>query len=152
MELKRIDGTVIFEYEKENNSILKTVKEYIKNELSAGKSSVDLRYAILSFVDLSSANLRCADLRYADLRDANLRDANLSGAKNLLYSACYFSGHGECGRQLLAIKIKDEIKLFCGCFKGNESELREYIEKGQESYKASRLLALETVLKLIEKK
>lgn len=76
----------------------------------------------------------------------------MSSAKNLLYSACYFSGHGECGRQLLAVKIGEGIKLFCGCFKGDEKELRDYIEKGDKDLKESRLLALETVLKLIEVK
>ena len=172
IKIKTICGSVIFEYEKENNSISETVKEYIRKELSSGKSSVDLRSANLRSADLCFANLRSADLSSADLRFANLRSAdlsfanlssadlrsadlrfaNLSSAKNLLYSACYFSGHGECGRQLLAVKIGEEIKLFCGCFKGDEKELRDYIEKGDEDLKASRLLALETVLKLIEVK
>ena len=147
IKIKTICGSVIFEYEKENNSISETVKEYIRKELSSGKSSADLRFANLRSADLSFANLSSADLRSADLRFANL-----SSAKNLLYSACYFSGHGECGRQLLAVKIGEEIKLFCGCFKGDEKELRDYIEKGDEDLKASRLLALETVLKLIEVK
>ena len=157
IKIKTICGSVIFEYEKENNSISETVKEYIRKELSSGKSSADLRFANLRSADLSFANLRSADLSFAnlssaDLRSADLRFANLSSAKNLLYSACYFSGHGECGRQLLAVKIGEEIKLFCGCFKGDEKELRDYIEKGDEDLKASRLLALETVLKLIEVK
>jgi hypothetical protein len=74
----------------------------------------------------------------------------LSSARNLIYSACYFSGHGECGRQLLAVKIGEDVKLFCGCFSGTETELRDYIEKHDEELKSSRLIALETVLKLIE--
>lgn len=127
IEIKSIWGSVIFEYEKENNTFSETVKEYIKKELSYGKSSADLSYA-------------------------NLRSADLRSAKNLLYSACYFSGHGECGCQLLAVKIGEGVKLFCGCFKGDERELRDYIEKGDEDLKESRLLALETVLKLIEVK
>ena len=202
IEIKTICGSVIFEYKKENNTFSETVKEYIRKELSSGKSSAnlraadlraadlraadlraaDLRYANLSFADLSSADLRYANLSYADLISANLSSADLisanlrfadlssanlrstdlryadlsyadlSSAKNLLYSACYFSGHGECGRQLLAVKIGEGIKLFCGCFKGDEKELRDYIEKGDEDLKESRLLALKTVLKLIEVK
>jgi hypothetical protein len=170
IEIKTICGSVIFEYEKENNSISETVKEYIKKELASGKSSANLRYANLRHADLSSANLRYADLRhadlsfanlmhadlssanlrYADLSSANLSSANLSSARNLIYSACYFSGHGECGRQLLAVKIGEDVKLFCGCFSGTETELRDYIEKHDEELKSSRLIALETVLKLIE--
>jgi hypothetical protein len=150
IEIKTTCGSVIFEYEKENNSISETVKEYIKKELASGKSSADLSYANLRY-----ANLRYTDLRYTDLSSANLRytdlsSANLSSAKNLIYSACYFSGHGECGRQLLAVKIGEDVKLFCGCFNGTETELRDYIEKGDEELKSSRLIALETVLKLIE--
>ena len=207
IEIKSIWGSVIFEYEKENNTFSETVKEYIRKELSSGKnfadlSSADLSHADLSsadlhsadlssadlsranlsranlssanlsfanlssanlsfanlssadlsHADLSSANLRSANLNFADLRSANLSRADLSSAENLLYSACYFSGHGECGRQLLAVKIGEGINLFCGCFKGDEKEFRDYIEKGDEDLKESRLLALETVLKLIEVK
>jgi len=101
---------------------------------------------------LCAANLNSANLRPADLSSADLSHADLSSAENLLYSACYFSGHEECGRQLLAVKIGEGIILFCGCFKGDEKELRDYIEKGDEDLKESRLLALETVLKLIEVK
>ena len=131
----------------------------------ANLAEADLSYAYLSNADLSYANLFGADLRETDLSFANLSFTNLGETKltntsfggvnlntveNLEYATCSFAGHGECGRQLLAIKIDDEIKLFCGCFEGNEAELREYIENHEEKYKASRLIALETVLKLIE--
>ena len=66
-------GTILFEYEKEDNTIKDTVVEAVKQ-------NADLRYADLRYADLRDADLRDADLRYADLRDANLRGAYLSGA------------------------------------------------------------------------
>ena len=57
IEIKHyLTGAVLFEFEKENNTIKDTVVE---------------------------ANLRGADLQEADLRGANLQEANLWGAKNI---------------------------------------------------------------------
>ena len=66
------------------------------------------------------------------------------------FSQISFSGHGECGRSLIAIKENELVKLFCGCFSGTKEELIAYIEKGEEKYKKSRTLALDTVLMLLE--
>ena len=94
----RILGTVLFEYEKDNNTIKDTVVEAIKQ--CAYLSGADLRGAYLSGADLrgaylkdadlkdadlsgaylSGAYLKDADLRGADLKDADLRGADLSGA------------------------------------------------------------------------
>ena len=65
---QRWSGRVIFEYDIEDNTMLKTV-------IAAVKSGADLRGA-----DLSDAYLRDADLRGADLRGAYLSGAYLSGA------------------------------------------------------------------------
>ena len=59
----RWTGSILFEYEKEDNTIKDTVMEAVKN----------------------GADLGDADLRGADLGDADLRDANLRGAKNVPY-------------------------------------------------------------------
>ena len=64
----RLTGSLIFEYEKEDNTIKDTVIEAIK-------SGADLRDANLSVANLSGANLSGADLRDADLRGADLRVA-----------------------------------------------------------------------------
>ena len=53
-------GSVLFSYESEDNTLLKTVSE----------------------ANLRGANLRGANLYGADLREANLRGANLYGAKD----------------------------------------------------------------------
>ena len=60
----RFTGSVIFEYESENNTMKETIKEFIRQELASGKSSANL----------SSANLRYADLRYADLSYAKNKE------------------------------------------------------------------------------
>ena len=79
IEIKnRWTGKVLFEYEKENNTIKETVVEAVNNDANLrGANLVD---ANLVGADLRDADLRGADLRYADLRCANLVDANLVGA------------------------------------------------------------------------
>ena len=62
IEIKHwITGAVLFEFEKENNTIKDTLVEAVKQE----------------------ANLRGADLWRANLQEANLRGANLWRAKNI---------------------------------------------------------------------
>jgi hypothetical protein len=77
-------GSVIFEYEKEGNTVLQTVEEFCRQarikEARADLSGADLSGADLSGADLSGANLSGADLSGADLSGADLSGANLSGA------------------------------------------------------------------------
>ena len=68
--IKSVFGKVLFEFEKEDN----TVKETL---LKALKDGADLQFADLRGANLCSADLRGANLRGADLRGANLRGANL---------------------------------------------------------------------------
>jgi len=68
IQIKSVFGNILFEHEREDNSMCKTLMEAIK-------SGANLRGA-----DLRDANLRGANLRGADLRGANLRGANLSCA------------------------------------------------------------------------
>jgi len=69
----RFTGSILFEYESENNTIKETV-------VNAVKSGANLRCADLGGANLRGANLRCADLGGANLRCADLRGANLGGA------------------------------------------------------------------------
>jgi hypothetical protein len=69
----RFTGSILFEYESENNTIKETV-------VNAVKSGADLRGAYLSGADLRGADLGGADLRGADLGGADLRGADLGGA------------------------------------------------------------------------
>lgn len=68
IQIKSIRGNVLFELEKENNTIKDTVEE-----------------AVRLGINLAEANLADADLAKADLRKAQLYRARLTGA--LLYSA-----------------------------------------------------------------
>ena len=133
IEIKSIFGSLLFEHNSENNTIKETIKE-------ANLRGVNLREA-----DLSGANLREADLSGADLRWADLSEVNGVDCAQL-----NFSSHGEKGRRITAIKINEEILVICGCFNGTVSELRKYIDKGAESYRKSRILALDTVLMLLK--
>jgi hypothetical protein len=88
IQIKSVFGSVLFEYEKVNNTIKDTLVEAVKKE--ANLIGADLRGAVLIGADLRGANLRDADLIGADLRnvdligadlrDVNLRDADLRNA------------------------------------------------------------------------
>ena len=123
IEIKSISGSLLFEHNSENNTIKETIK---------------------------GADLRGANLREADLSEADLSEADLSEANGVDCAQLNFSSHGEKGRRITAIKINEEILVICGCFNGTVSELRKYIDKGDESYRKSRILALDTVLMLLK--
>jgi uncharacterized protein YjbI with pentapeptide repeats len=83
IQIKSVLGSLLFEYESEDNSIKKTVIEAVKqgaNLRGANLRGADLRGAYLRCAYLLGANLRDANLRGANLQDADLRDANLRGA------------------------------------------------------------------------
>ena len=83
IEIKSIFGYILFEFEKENNTIKDTLVEAVKR-------GADLGGANLGGADLDGANLGGANLRYANLGGANLDGANLDGANlggaNLRYA------------------------------------------------------------------
>lgn len=87
IQIKSVFGQVLFEYEKENNTVKDTVLKAI--ESWANLRGANLSVANLRGANLSWANLRGADLSGADLRWANLRWANLSEA-NLDFSVLFF--------------------------------------------------------------
>ena len=74
----RWTGSVLFKYEKENNTIKETLIEAVKK-------GADLYGACLRGADLYGVCLYGADLRDADLRGACLRDADLRDAKEVPY-------------------------------------------------------------------
>ena len=110
----RWTGSILFEYEKEDNTIKDTLIEALKND--ADLSGADLRGAYLSGADLSGADLRGAYLRDADLSDADLSGADLSGAKQIPYIplACpsdgAFIGWKKVGRYLVKLEIPEDAK------------------------------------------
>ena len=86
MKIKRLNGEIIFEAEKD------VIKDVV---MEAVKCGADLRSADLSGADLSGADLRSADLRSADLSDAYLIGAELSGAKNVPFIPIACPTNGE---------------------------------------------------------
>jgi len=83
IEIKSILGKVLFEYKKEDNTILKTVVEAVNKGADlqgAYLQDADLRGAYLQGAYLQDADLRGAYLQGADLQDADLRGAYLRGA------------------------------------------------------------------------
>ena len=113
-------------------------------ELIFSDDSLSIKKTVINAISIM-ANLSGADLSMADLSGANLR-----GAVGVTFAQVSFNWHGEIGRQLSAIKIDDAVVLFCGCFKGSEADLIEYIENGDEKYKQSRTVALNAVMSLIK--
>ena len=88
IEIKNIDGVVLFSHTSENNSIKITVEEAVKKNVRltlADLEGADLAWADLAGANLEGANLESANLSWADLiganlKEANLKDANLKGA------------------------------------------------------------------------
>ena len=100
----RWTGSVLFEYEKENN----TVKDTLIEAVNGG--------AYLRGADLGGADLGGADLRGADLGGAYLRGADLRGAKNIPYIpfACpsdgAFIGWKKVGNKLVKLEIPEDAR------------------------------------------
>ena len=88
IEIKNIDGDVLFSHTAENNSITLTVEAAVSCGVSLSKANLkdaNLSWANLEGANLEGANLEDADLSWADLvganlADANIKDANLKGA------------------------------------------------------------------------
>ena len=99
----RCTGSVLFEFEKEGNTIKETVTEAVK-----------------SGADLGGAYLGDADLGGADLRGAYLRGADLGGAKNIQFIplACPSDGafigwkkvEGQPGDYLVKLEIPADAR------------------------------------------
>lgn len=89
-----------------------------------------------------------------DLSWSDRSGSDLSGSDLYAYAQVSFLGHGECGRMLTAIKQTEESEIYlcCGCFRGSEKDLKDFIANGEERFRKSRTLAMKTVLKLLKEK
>ena len=86
--IKSIFGEVLFEYEKEDNTIKDTVEEAVKKHISlsyANLNNADLNGANLEGINLSGANLCGANICGANFKNVNLYGANLTDSN--LYMA-----------------------------------------------------------------
>jgi hypothetical protein len=78
IEITSVSGQLLFEYEKEDNTVKDTLLKAIERD--ADLCHADLRGADLHNADLRGADLRGADLYNADLYNADLCNADLRGA------------------------------------------------------------------------
>ena len=106
IEIKnRFTGKILFEFETENNTILKTLKEAIMRD-------ADLSGAYLSDAYLSDAYLRGANLSDAYLRGADLSGANLSGLK--IQKTAVFTGlYKYIAMPIITQDNKHYVRLGC---------------------------------------
>ena len=115
IEIKSVFGSVLFEYECEDNTIKKTVEKAVKDKINLSRS--DLSGSNLSRSNLSGSNLYGSnlygsnlygsDLSRSDLYGSDLSRSDLSEAKNI-----------ETARMPLYCKwyvsiIGDKIKIGC---------------------------------------
>ena len=127
--IKSVYGSILFEYEKENNTIKETLLEAIKSGAYLGSANLggaylrdaNLRDANLCGANLRGANLGDANLCGAYLGDADLRDANLCGAylggaylRDADLCGAYLGGADLRGADLCGAKIKDKGILLIG--------------------------------------
>ena len=143
IEIKSVFGDLLFEFEKENNSIKDTLMEAIKRgaDLSyANLGDADLSGADLSNAKLSGANLSNANLSYANLGDADLSGADLSGANaneitSMFFSQCPTEGSfiawKKAGGKIIKLEVCEDAKrssgtlLKCRCSKAKVLEIQE---------------------------
>ena len=116
IQIKTGFGTLLFELEKENNSIKETIIEAVKQ--GAYLQGADLQEAYLQGADLQEAYLQGADLRGAYLQEAYLRGAYLQGAdlQGAYLQGADLRGAYLRGADLRRVKIKKAI-VFTGLYK-----------------------------------
>ena len=108
IQIKSIWGEVLFEYEKDNNTLKDTLEEAVKQG------------ANLTRANLTRANLYGANLYGANLTRANLDGANLDGATNIPFVpyACpsdgAFIGWKKVNNCLVMLEIPEDARR-CSC-------------------------------------
>ncbi len=115
-------GSILFEYEKEDNSIKETLVEAIKHGAylqGADLQGADLWGADLRGADLQGAYLQGAYLQGADLRGADLWGADLRGVR--IKKAAVFTGLYTY-TVIPYITEQNEKRIRMGCYDRNLQE------------------------------
>ena len=118
IQIKSIWGEVLFEYEKENNTLKETLEEAVKHR--ANLTRANLYGANLDGANLDGASLCGASLDRANLTRANLTGANLDGATNIPFIpfACpsdgAFIGWKKVNNCLIMLEIPEDARR-CSC-------------------------------------
>ena len=111
LQIKSITGKLLFEFEKENNTVKNTIVEAVSK--GADLRGADLRGAYLQGAYLRGAYLQGADLQGAYLRGAYLWGADLQGA---YLRGADLQGADLRGAYLQGVKIKTTV-VFTGLYK-----------------------------------
>ena len=148
IEIKSIWGSVLFEYEKENNSVKDTLVEAVKSGADlrgADLGGAYLRGADLYGADLGGAYLRGADLRGADLGGADLGGADLGGADlgdwgKIQYSSdiLIVGAIGSRNGYTTIFHTDKGVFVQCGCFKGTLEEFEAKVKETHQGNKHER--------------
>lgn len=118
IEIKSIWGSVLFEYEKENNSVKETLIEAVKRG-----------------ADLRGANLRGAYLGGADLRGAYLGEwGNINEPSDILIIGAIGSRNGYT----TIFHTDKGVFVRCGCFKGSLEEFENRVKETHHGNKHER--------------
>ena len=158
IEIKSVFGNVLFEFEKENNTVKDALTEAVKR--GADLRNADLRGANLYGVNLYGANLSGANLGGANLYGANLYGVNLGGANlggaNLYGANLGGANLGDWGKiqkshDILIVGAigsrNDYTTIFhtdkgifvrCGCFKGTLEEFEANVKRTHQGNKHER--------------
>jgi hypothetical protein len=120
IEIKsRFTGSVLFSYEKENNTMKDTIEKAIKegaNLFGANLVRANLVRANLESANLFGANLESANLESANLESANLESANLFGANLVranLFGANLVRANLESANLFGANLVRANQPIFC---------------------------------------
>ena len=143
IEIKSIFGNVLFEFEKENNSVKDTLIEAVKRGAylrGANLGGANLGDANLGGANLGGANLGGANLGGAYLRGAYLRDANLGEwGKIQSYSDVLIVGSIGSRNDYTTIFHTDKgVFVRCGCFKGTLDEFEAEVKQTHNGSKHER--------------
>ena len=114
IEITSVSGQLLFEYEKENNTVKDTLLEAIERDVDlcgANLCGADLCGVNLYGVNLYGADLRCANLRGANLRGVNLRSADIRDADLCNTILCYadLRGANLRGANLRNADLRDSV-------------------------------------------
>ena len=153
IEIKTVLGKLLFEFEKENNTVKDTLIEAVKRGADLRGADLrwaDLRWADLRGADLQGADLQGANLRGADLQGANLRGADLRGADLRGADFCDW-GKIQSDSDILIVgaigsrngyttifHTDKGIFVQCGCFRGSINDFEKKVKETHQGNKHER--------------
>lgn len=133
IEIKSTWRSILFEYEKENNSIKETLIEAIKGGAYLG--SADLRGADLGGANLYAANLYAANLYTANLGGADFGEwGKLQSSSDILVVGSIGSRNGYT----IIFHTDKGVYVMCGCFKGTLDEFETKVKETHHGNKHER--------------